>query len=82
MPATITKLFGSAKSLIDLGAQNAANAKKAKGFVRKAAKALKKDGKLVARAAKKRTISTDCAAALTNLLTDATTRTQQLLSTL
>jgi len=82
MPATITQLFGNAKSLIDRGAQNAANSKKAKGFVRKAAKVLKKDGKLVTRAAKKRTISADCAAALTNLLTDATTRTKQLLSTL
>ena len=83
MPTPITQLFDSAKSLINQGAQSeTASPKKAKAFVRKAAKALKKDGKLVTRAAKKRKISADCAAALTNLLTDATNRTNQLLSTL
>ena len=83
MPTTITQLFDSARSLIDRGAQSeTASPKKAKAFVRKAAKALKKDGKLVTRAAKKRSISSDCAAALTNLLSDATNRAQQLLATL
>jgi hypothetical protein len=83
MPTTITRLFDTARGLIDRGAQSdPASPKKAKGFVRKAAKALKKDDKLVTRAAKKRTISPDCAAALTNLLTDATNRAQQLLGTL
>jgi len=83
MPTTITRLFDTARELIDRGAQSdPASHKKAKGFVRKAAKALKKDGKLVTRAAKKRTISSDCAAALTRLLTDAANRAQQLLGTL
>jgi hypothetical protein len=83
MPTTITRLFGTARDLIERGAQSApASQKKAKGFVRKAEKALKKDGKLVTRAAKKRTLSPDCAAALTNLLNDAANRAQQLLGTL
>ena len=37
MPTTITRLFGTARDLIERGAQSApASQKKAKGFVRKA----------------------------------------------
>jgi hypothetical protein len=80
-PASIARRFTQAKSFLDRGAGQA-NPRKARAFVAKASKALRKAAKVVEKAKRKATISSGCAAALATVVGRAESRTDALLQRL
>jgi len=78
LPTTVTRPFEQARGLIERSG-DAPNAKKARAFVKKAAKALRKGGKGIKKALKKHAIGPECAADLNRGLADALQRALALL---
>jgi hypothetical protein len=78
LPAAVTRPFDQARSLIERSGETT-NAKKAHAFVLKAVKMLRKGGKGIKKAMKKRAIGPECAAQLSHGQADALQRALALL---
>jgi hypothetical protein len=78
LPASVTRPFDQARSLIERSG-GTTNAKKARAFVKKAVKALRKGGKGIKKAMKKHAIDPECGAQLSLGQADALRRALDLL---
>lgn len=78
LPAAVTRPFDQARGLIERSG-SASNPRKARAFVRKAVKALRKGGKGIAKAMKKHAIAPECAVELSRGQAEALRRAQALL---